>query len=396
VYPKVAAVLALITLAASGLACGAPAEESSESAGESAFTVSSGDRFVVSATQTEVVLRKRVDGVTFPFDEKSLAGKAILIHPLSARAETGVYARVRSIVSTDDRYVITSEPLSLSEMEDITEDEIVRIYISSNDGRLSPKVALGLHPLAGADGDPPPPMEGFAPHLFQGLERPEKIGLGVTFANKIKHAAFDPDVLVEYKKETGLELGMRASLDWQSKVTLGGRVGGEFFRSASIKTPAYIVLVPIGPAVVPVSLTAEAYITCSAFVTGPAAVDLDIDVSAQLGGSMRVKKTNRLPNDWVKPGRWEPQADGSASVKPDLRSAPMIGSVACALPRIQLKAFVAGVAGPYIAIQPTASVTPDELAFSATLSVGVEAQLFKRTVGTELVLKTWKPVSVRR
>jgi hypothetical protein len=298
VSPKLAAVLALITVATSGLACSAPAEEESESGGESAFTVKNGDKFVVSASPTEVVLKKRADGVTFPFDEKSLQGKAILIHPVSVRAETGVYARVRSVVSSDDRYVITSEPLSLSEMEEITEDEIVRIYVASKDGRLTPAAgSFNLRPLGGAGtGEAPPPMEGLGQHLFAGLERPEKLGPGVTFSNKIERASFDPDVLVDYTKETGLELGMRASLDWRSKVRLGGRVGGEFFRSASIKTPAYIVLVPIGPAVVPVSLTAEAYITCSANVTGPAAVDLDIDISAKLGGSMRVKKTRHSPS----------------------------------------------------------------------------------------------------
>ena len=105
-------------------ACAAPEGDGAATTTESAFTVSNGDRFVVSATPERIVLSKSVGGVAFPFDESSLLGKAILIHPVDRRAAGGVYARALSIEVQDDRFVVTSTPLSLAEMEKITEDEI--------------------------------------------------------------------------------------------------------------------------------------------------------------------------------------------------------------------------------------------------------------------------------
>jgi hypothetical protein len=78
---------------------------------ESAFTVANGARFVVSATEDRIVLARHVVGVAFPFDEASLLGKAILIHPVEHRAEAGVYARALAVESKGDRLIVTSEPL---------------------------------------------------------------------------------------------------------------------------------------------------------------------------------------------------------------------------------------------------------------------------------------------
>jgi hypothetical protein len=74
---------------------------------------------------------KHADGAAFPFDKASLAGRALLIHPIARDAATGVYARALSITDEGDHLVVEREPLTFQEMEAITEDQIVRIFIDA-------------------------------------------------------------------------------------------------------------------------------------------------------------------------------------------------------------------------------------------------------------------------
>ena len=364
--------------------CAEPQGDGAATTSESAFTVSHGDRFVVSATPERIVLSKEVDGVAFPFDEASLLGRALLIHPVDRRAATGVYARALSVDSEGGRLVVTSEPLTLTEMETIAEDDIVRIYVDAsrlNGGGLRPQVAGNFGALG---------FNGLNFSAFEGLSAPSFLGAGVTLSHEIKKVSVTPEVLLDWSHDNGLELGLRTDFAWHSKLTVGGQVGGEFYHSTTLSAPPLTVTIPIGPVPVPVTLSATAFIACAAVLAGPISVELAIDADATIGGSFYVHPTSdTAPTDWFHEGSWKPEASGSASITPTV--APHIdGTISCAIPRIDLKALVAGVAGPYLAITPAIAIA-DNPDFSIALAAGVQGKLLGRGAAAEVTLLTWRP-----
>jgi hypothetical protein len=382
----VARTLSLLWFAAGALAagCAAPEGDGAQTSAVSAFTVSHGDRFIVSATPERIVLSKEVDGVPFPFDEASLLGKALLIHPVDRRAATGVYARALSVESEGNRLVVTSEPLTLAEMESIAEDDIVRIYVDASrlDGSgLRPQVAGNFGALG---------FNGLNFSAFEGLSAPSFLGAGITLSHEVQKVSVSPDVLIDWSHENGLELGMRSTFAWHSKLTVGGQVGGEFYHSTTISTPSVVVTVPIGPVPVPITLSASAFVACAAVLSGPISVEVAIDADANVGGSFYVHPTSdTAPTDWVHQGTWTPEATGTASVTPTFEG-KLDGTISCAIPRIDLKALVAGVAGPYLAITPSIAIS-DNSSFSIAIAAGVQGKLLGEAAAAEVTLLSWTP-----
>lgn len=384
-FARTAPLLLLIGAALAAPGCAAPDGDGAvATASQSAFTVSHGDRFVVSATPERIVLAKQVDGIPFPFDETALLGKALLIHPVDRRAANGVYARALDVASEGDHLVVTSEPLTLNEMESITEGDIVRIYVDAS--RLN---GTGLRPqVAGSFGAVG--FNGLSFSAFEGLSAPSFLGAGITLSHEIEKVSVSPDVLVDWSHEKGLELGMRSSFTWQSKLVVGGQVGGEFYHSTTISTPSVVVTVPIGPVPVPITLSASAFVACAAVLSGPISVEVAIAADANVGGSFYVRPTtNTAPADWVRQGSWAPEATGSASVTPTFTD-KLDGTISCAIPRIDLKALVAGVAGPYLAITPSITIS-DDSSFSVAVAAGVQGKLLGKAAATEVTLLTWTP-----
>ncbi len=385
---RVARALSLLLFVGGALTapgCAAPEGDGAAStAAVSAFTVSHGDRFVVSATPERIVLSKEVDGVKFPFDEDSLLGKALLIHPVDRRAETGVYARALSVDSDGGRLVVTSEPLTLSEMQDVTEDDIVRIYVDASriDGTgLRPQVAGNIGALG---------FNGLNFSAFEGLSAPSFLGAGITVSHELTKVSVSPKVLVDWTHDNGLELGMRADFAWHSKLKIGGQAGGEIFHSGTVNTPPLVVTIPIGPVPVPVTLSGAAFVACSAVLAGPISVEVDVDVDASMGGSFYVHpSTDTAPTDWVHQGSWQPEVTGNASIMP-IFDGQLGGTISCAIPRIDLKALVAGVAGPYLAVTPSVSVS-DNSDFNIAIAAGVQGKLLGKAAAVEVTLLTWRP-----
>lgn len=359
------AVLCLTAIALLLPACSVPVAGNGDGVGvasESAFTVDNGDKFVISASPEEVVLAKRVDKTEFPFDAGALRGKAILVHPVSGKAEGGVYLRAQSVEDDVDRYVIKGSPLSVHEMEDIAEDDIVRIFIQK--ARPEPEAALDLASL-------------------NGLSRSSNPLSWVVVSHDIERAKLAPTPLVHWSRETGLELGMRLDVGWKSKLSARGEKGGEIFKSPVLESPPYVVLVPIGPAPVPVTFTASAFITCSASATGVFDASFELAAEATVVGSVRIK-------DGVEQGPWPATAKGTASLEPHF-SLNQHAAVACTIPRIELRAAIAGVAGAYLAVVPVAQVATDAPpSFEAAVFAGVDARVFGFTVGKETKLYSWK------
>jgi hypothetical protein len=361
-------VLAFAGIALAAPACtGAPADDDVRVASESAFTVDDGDKFVISATPDKIVLSKRVGKTEFPFDAAALREKALLIHPVDGKAEGGVYLRAHEVQDDVDRLVVTGTPLTLQEMEHITEDEIVRIYIQ----RARPEAATTLDFKS---------VNAVSPLAFS--SKPLK---GVTVAHDIEAAKLTPTPLVQWSEENGLELGLRLDLVWKSKLAVRGEQGGEFFRTPSLETTPYVVFVPIGPVPVPITFTGSAFVTCTADVNGVFDASLAVAAEASVVGSVRIK-------DGVGEGPWPASAKGTVSVTPTFAINERM-AIACTIPRIELRAAVAGVAGAYIAVVPVAAITTDGgPSFEAAVFAGVDAKVFGLTLTKETKLYSWKPL----
>jgi hypothetical protein len=379
---------------------GCSEDPAAKTAAGGAFTVESGDRFVVSATPEKIVLKKSVDDVDFPFNEASLRGKAILIHPVIGRIQDGVYARAIDVHSENGTYVIDGKPLTLAEMQKIAEPDVVRIYIDlkqsskSGDGptlvaQSWPALGQQLHPTAlGIAGVG---LNGFNMGGFD-FNSPFFVMPGITFNHTIETASLTPEVLADYSSDSGLQLGFRGELAWKSKLVLGGKLSGEFFKSNTMKSPPLVVYVPIGPVPVPVTLDAEAFVSCSAAWVNPLTLTLDIDLGAKIGTSLRVNpSTGTSAADWVKEGPWPSEASGHAIVTPSADADWATAMLNCALPRVELHAKVAGVAGPYLAITPLAQLTTDGGKFSVKVAAGASADLLGVGTGVEALLYTWEP-----
>jgi hypothetical protein len=385
-------------LAIADVGCSSEGEAAHSS--HAAFTVDHGDQFVVSATSDHVVLKKKVDDVDFPFDESSLADKAILIHPVVDRAKEGVYSRVTNVTVDGDTYVLDARPLTLAEMAKMTEDDIVRIYM---DVRSAPRTDLPsdtlkpstmtFHPLAfSANGVA---FNGFNLTGFD-FGSPIAARAGVSFTQTIETATLNPEVLADYSSDDGLALGFRGEMAWKSHIEMSGRVSGEFFHSAELEGPPLPIYVPIGPVPVPATLKGKAFVSCAAGVTGLLKATVDIDLAASISASMQVNpNTNTDMDKWVTQGPWPSQASGHATVTPQLDDTmdPNL-TVTCAVPRVEVHADIAGIAGPYIAISPSYVVTTNPTGtsgFMTRLAAGMSAGALGFNTGVEVLLYTWTP-----
>jgi hypothetical protein len=391
--------LALMALLG-GIGCSDESTESTDDSYVAAFTVENGDKFVVSAAPNRIVLRKNVGVVAFPFDEKSLTGKALLIHPVETRAQDGVYARATSVRSEKDQYVIDATPLTLVEMGEITEDEIVRIYMDAK--RSTPSKDLpaevlkpeawdfsgGVHPTAFSVAG-----VGFNGFALSGIDfsTPFSVSPGVSITHKVETASLRPEVMATWSKDAGLELGFRADMEWKSKLTLSGRLGGEFFKSKTVESPPMAIFVPIGPVPVPVTLRGKAFVACSASASGLADLNMTVTASAKFGGSLRVLPSTGAPSSWVSQGSWPAEGKGKIDAETTFDS-KAAAAVSCALPRVEVHAAVAGIAGPYLAVTPSATYKTDGGASVAvSVAAGVAAGALGVSTGVEVGLYTWNP-----
>jgi hypothetical protein len=150
------------------------------------------------------------------------------------------------------------------------------------------------------------------------------------------------------------------------------------------------MFVMIGPVPVPISLQGKAFVTCAAGTAAPVKGAFVLEASATIGGSLRVLPNGGAPTSWVSEGRWPGEASGSASVTPTLESS-WPSSISCALPRVEVHATVAGIAGPYIAMSPSAILDQNGASVEARVAAGVGAGMLGIGTGVEVTLYTWRP-----
>jgi hypothetical protein len=414
------------------------AADDGASSTNSAITVDN-EKFVVSASPESVVLEKNVDGVSLPWGAEQLKGKALVIFPIQGITEDGVYARATDVSDDGDRLTVTTSPLSLDEMEAVTEDEVLVIKrpdgsaATSSDG--SPPLVAEDGGASGADDDagvqpPLPPgddddsapsdgnsgSDDVTPQALKMDLRPLTTGSSDTsslavldlsggmslFGSPLKATAnlthtinkvsLQPQILAE-STEDSFELGFKGAFSWDSTVTLSGTLSGsgEFFHSKEFETPSATIPVPIGPTLVPVSLSLRAFVSCSASASASVSVSANIKMSANVSASMKIQEKDGLPGtDWLSAGRWPNKAGGSAKVT--LSSGATAGAeISCTVPTVELHAKVGGVVGPFVGIKPTAVLGADGRGrFQTTVSAGAEAGFSKLKAKAEIDLVTLK------
>jgi hypothetical protein len=398
---RVSAFVASCCLATVVWGCAPAGETEAESTTDSALTIPRGDRFIDRIDGDKVILKREVDGVPFPFDAKGIRGKAILIHPVAGKSETGLYGRAVSVDETDRRLTVTTRPLRFEDMENIAEDEVIRIYL---DRSLASVVRTrSTMPLSE---DPFQLETGVQPRTFSGLVLDEPavhgwvtIGPGVsaagTFRAMFENAdlALTPQVKFGYVRGRGLELGASFDFRWKAAVSMEGeaRVSGTIFSPPEITAAAAVIVVPIGPVPVPVTLALTASTTC--WATGKLNVKGKIqpDIGMSVGGSSFIKAAAD-PAEWFTQGEWPYHADGHASVDlaGDVTMAPGV-ALSCWLPRIELGAKIVGTAGPNLSLVGTTSTTASGTTVSVALRMGVRGELFGRGAAAEVDLVSWRP-----
>jgi hypothetical protein len=377
---------------------GCASEVADAPTGKDAYTVETGHKFVVRAEPHEVVLRRSVDGRAFPLSREQLIGKAILIHPVEGKTG-GVYARVLFGREDEKELVLATEPLSLAEMAQLTEDDVVRIFL---DPRLdvAPEKEPALHRAS------------LAPRSWGGLAMDEVAAMGeielvpgvklennVTVTNNGGHLSLAPSVMASYSRAEGLELGLRSRFAWDSSLSFEGdtNVRAKIFRTPRVGPPGVWTAIPIGPFPVPVRLRLVAFLECESMGKTQLDGTLQIHLGAHMGGSIRVKPSSAPLASWVTEGSWPFELGGQGSAKLEGNIYFGAGSgIECTLPRVELETLIAGVAGPYIAIAPEFRRTLTQQGQAAnsmniTLKVGMRGRLFGREANSELDLLSWKP-----
>ena len=152
-----------------------------------------------------------------------------------------------------------------------------------------------------------------------------------------------------------------------------------------------LVYVPIGPIPVPVTLYGTAFVSCSAAIQGPAKVTINVAAHANVGGSLRVSPSRDTSlSEWVKEGPWPAEAKGTATATTTAEST-WSASITCALPRIEVHASLAGIAGPYLAVSPRATLNTEGATIDAAFAAGLGAGITGLGTGVEVNLYTWKP-----
>lgn len=393
-----ALVSAVATAAFGSTGCAAPTEEDASSSADSAYTVPNGAKYVVSANPQRVVLRKEADGRTFPFAAEELVGKAILIHPIDEKTEQGVYAWVRRADERAGTFELAIEPLGLEEMEEITEPQIVRIYLDRSLSQL-PANGLGTQSAPFGLGASTIRPLGWGGLLTGELPLEGEIG-HIAVAPRVKiwqqdgSLSFRPQGKVGWQRGRGLELGFRVDYAWESTLAFEAELrAGMVFETPRVRTPRTVVAVPIGPVPVPVTLGLAGSFECKALGAVEASGAIKIKIDASVGGSSFIKPSTRLPpTQWVTQGSWPYAARGTASVRPEGRFQAAPGAEAeCLVPRIDLETLVAGVAGPFITLAPAVEISGEGVEIGVELKAGVEATLLGREARGEVVLLSWRP-----
>lgn len=387
------------------------AHEDEAATSAQAYTVPDGDRFVVRASASEIVLLKSVDAAPFPFAPEEIVGKAVLVHPVAGKAESGAYLRATEVDDLGPTYRVRGRVMPLVEMSELVEDEIIRIYLdrrlASGARRPAARTAT-LTPLgtaADAVGDFPwtgtLEAQSWGGLLSGDLNARGWIATGPTRRVEgtargwIEDAGItaQPEGRFAYHSGRGLEVGARLDADFHATVGFSGRLQERtrIFESPRISSPRTVVAVPIGPVPVPVTLGLTARIACDSVTRGTVEGAATLRARLSVGGSWILDPKRVGQPGWIAPGEWTPHADASASLSVDELEFVGDAGISCDVPRVDLETLVAGVAGPYLSFVPTYALTTQRGSLRFALRAGVKGRLFNRESAAEVELLSYEP-----
>ncbi len=375
----------------------------------SAYVVAEGDRFVVRASEEEVVLRRTVNGRQFPVATANLVGKAVLIHPVPQAAEDGVYARVLEAGEAAGIMNLKTRPLTLQEMSEATEAEIVRIYLDpklQGDTVEAPRGGGGsAEPLFGLPGLKPKSVwHGVLTGDFP-IMGEIQLADGIRWENNMTVAyhhdgmRLTPRMKLDWSRAEGLELGFRTDFSYDGRLEIKGdtNVRGRIFRTRTARTPRIARWVMIGPVPVHVSVGLATFLECESMGKTQFDGTIKVHLGAYAGASVRLRQNSFAALPDVGPGEWPNGVSGLVSTS--VEGSPHFGAgsgIECTLPRVELETLVAGVAGPYLALCPEFRRTRDPGGLpvnsnNVTIKLGMRGRLFGREANTELDLISWAP-----
>jgi hypothetical protein len=416
-HPSLVAALVvtgLFTLMTASGCAAEPTEEESAESGEDALTVDNGDAYIVSVDADTVTLRKQVRGVSLRFAASDFANKSVLIHPIPKKTETGVYAHVESVDDEGNTLVLHTRGLELEEMEQTKGTDVIRLYRNK-----SLSVAPTSPQSAGLDGagalmvpvDTATQGGGVRPLTLTGPlatgELPTETWVGtrhnygtaqITSSVESVSLDFKPAAMLDYTRGRGLTVGIRGDFTADLAVKAKGHIERRvvFFETPTLKSPRVTFAVPIGipPLVVPVPVVmgVNTFVECSTL----GAVEFDGVFRAHLGlnasASAVISPGLRKPlNQWVAKGPWENTVGANMSFTnaPGTTVSGKTG-IACALPRVEFPITVAGLVGPFLAIQPEFSMTTSGPHNAVELYAGATSELVHEALFQTLLLR-WEP-----
>ena len=402
--------------AGSSAGCSQPAADDADtSLGQ--LTVTDGAQFVVSAEPEKVVLKlstgdcdscKLLDALRRDSQNKirsldDLVGKAILIHPLEGKADDGAFMRVENISKRENFLTLEGTPIGLEEIDDLQEDDVVRVYMDRKLPRGSTTTAAFAPTVApmnfGFDSPLRPAgfgglLAGGAPTviLWKGV-RPQIDFLGF-ITPYISDMSFRPEVKLDWKRGRGLEVGLQMDLATEFGIHIDGILGanGLLFKQ-SVETPDVTMLVPGGLAL-PFKLTFSSSYQCNAVSGGKVVFNYKGGMKIHAGGSARIRPDfKKAPKDWVSQGEWPFAVTGSVTSNVDKLDAEPSAGLLC---MVRLNAnfsptwFPAG--GLYITISPQMLllVSQDTPAPKYSVNLGAGAWT-KKDLAVELTVLRWTP-----
>jgi hypothetical protein len=411
--PAFLALLApLVALELSGCSSAPSDEALATVAAADAYTVENGDRFVVGMQGDRLVLRKSVEGARFPFSAEEIRGKVMVIHPIHGEGkeglEGGLCARATEVTEGERVFTIATSPLTLDEMEQVEEDDIIRIYLDRDLPRVDAETAAGLGLQLLPWNRPDLRIQGWggllSGELGFGLSAPidpdSGLGTSISIKRENTHFSLTPEARAGWVRRRGFELGFRANVDFTTSLSMTGSLSrrGTIFETPKLRSPRIVVVVFVGFLPVPVTLGVNGNISCSASAKAEVSGALDFHFRARVGGSSFIyPRAGAAPSDWLSQGAWPYESTVDAGVTPrDFRLVGSVG-VSCNVPRIELETLIAGLTGPYVTLVPSLGVeTTDGEALKVNRSLKLGAGLKVSALGfreaaADVTLLSWSP-----
>lgn len=423
--------LAGATWSAFATGCATPDEDADQSTDR--FTLANGSQFIVSVTtdnrdekakaSTTVVLETSTgdcsacdlltslqqDSNNKVKSLEDLKGKAILIHPVEGKAEEGAFMTVDQLQRSGTRLTLTGPPIGIDQIATLAEDDIVRVFMDRNMPRGDGSAKRGRTQTSTQN-------FGLLPQEFGAANSVRPAGFGgvlagdaptfivwngvapsVDFIGVLKPTvtdmSFRPEVLLDWQKGRGLEVGLQMDMDLTAGLEINGILGAKqrIFKM-SVESPNVFLLAPGGLAL-PFNLTFSASFGCDAVGGGKINFKYSNPLNVHVGGSANIRPDWTEPaSEWVSTGRWpfEVTGDSKSNVE-KLELEPSVGLLCTVRVGANFSPKWFPVGGLYIKVEPSMFMGVGMTRPSYSVGLLAGAWTAKPSASAEVFLLRWTP-----